>query len=122
MKADNIHANVQKVIGAAPDFKRSGDDIVCPVTDDSKLVLQLTVNDLRQIIGKEVASALENATGHALEKEKLLSAQQAAEILGVNIQWLYRHAHQLPFARRISRKNLRFSEPGLRRWIAAKKR
>jgi predicted DNA-binding transcriptional regulator AlpA len=57
----------------------------------------------------------------ALDAERLLTPPEAAAMLGVTVPWLYRHAAQLPFARRLSRKALRFSEPGLRRWLVARK-
>jgi predicted DNA-binding transcriptional regulator AlpA len=49
--------------------------------------------------------------------DRLLNADEAATILGVNRRWLYRNAPRLPFTRHLSRKALRFSEVGLRRWI-----
>ncbi len=55
------------------------------------------------------------------EKENLLTAEQAAPILGVTPRWLYRRSKKLPFARHLSRKVLRFSETGLRKWLAAKR-
>jgi hypothetical protein len=53
--------------------------------------------------------------------DMLLTAEQAGPILGVTPRWLYRHAPKLPFARRLSRKTLRFSETGLRKWQAQKR-
>jgi hypothetical protein len=53
--------------------------------------------------------------------DKLLTADEAAPILGVAPRWLYRHAGQLPFTRRLSRKVLRFSEAGLRRYAATRR-
>jgi predicted DNA-binding transcriptional regulator AlpA len=53
--------------------------------------------------------------------DQFLTAEDAAQILRVSPRWLYRHANRLPFARRLSRKCLRFSEAGLRRWQASKK-
>jgi hypothetical protein len=38
-----------------------------------------------------------------------------AGVLNVTPRWLYRR--QLPFARRLSRRAVRFSEAGLRRWL-----
>ncbi len=55
------------------------------------------------------------------EPDRLLTAEEAAPILGVTPRWLYRHARQLPFARRLSRKALRFSEAGLHRFLAARR-
>jgi predicted DNA-binding transcriptional regulator AlpA len=55
------------------------------------------------------------------EPDRLLTAEEAAPVMGVKPRWLYRHARQLPFARRLSRKALRFSEIGLRRYIATRR-
>jgi len=63
----------------------------------------------------------ESARSQPPEPERLLSPAEAAALLGVTVAWLYRHAGHLPFTRRLSRKALRFSEPGLRRWVAARK-
>jgi predicted DNA-binding transcriptional regulator AlpA len=52
------------------------------------------------------------------EPDRLLTPKETAAVLGVPVRWLYRHYHQLPFARRLSRKLLRFSEIGVRTWIA----
>ena len=56
-----------------------------------------------------------------VEADTLLTAKQAAPLLNVTPHWLYRHARQLPFTRRLSRKVLRFSESGLRRWQVIKR-
>jgi len=53
--------------------------------------------------------------------DRLLMPPDAAAMLGVSVKWLHRHHRQLPFARRLSRRALRFSELGLRRWIAQSK-
>jgi hypothetical protein len=52
------------------------------------------------------------------EGDRLLTAEEASAILGVTPRWLYRHARRLPFSRRLSRKVLRFSAVGLRKWQA----
>jgi len=56
-----------------------------------------------------------------VENERLLSTQETAIRCGMSVDWLYRHAGTLPFARRIGR-SLRFSEAGLVRWIAGRQR
>lgn len=52
----------------------------------------------------------------------LLTPQEAAQMLGVTVRWLYRRSDRLPFARRLSRKALRFSETGIRRYLATRAR
>lgn len=56
-----------------------------------------------------------------LLNDHLLNPEEAAVRLNVTVKWLYRHAKQLPFARKLSRKALRFSEQGLQRWLTAKR-
>lgn len=55
------------------------------------------------------------------EPDHLLTPEEAAQLLGVKVSWLYRHAKRLPFTRRLSRKCLRFSEAALGKWQAAKR-
>jgi predicted DNA-binding transcriptional regulator AlpA len=52
---------------------------------------------------------------------RLLTAEEAAKILGVTPRWLYRQ-QRLPFVRRLSRKALRVSETSLRAWLASRGR
>lgn len=47
----------------------------------------------------------------------LLTAAEAAQKLGTTEDWLYRHANTLPFAVRVGKKHLRFSEVGIERYI-----
>ena len=55
------------------------------------------------------------------EPEELLTAEQAAALLSVSADWMYRHARGLPFTKRLSRKALRFSKAGLLRWRAGRR-
>jgi len=55
------------------------------------------------------------------ETEELLTAEQAAALLSVSVDWMYRHASGLPFTKRLSRKALRFSKAGLMRWRAGRR-
>jgi len=55
------------------------------------------------------------------EPEELLSADHAAALLSVSVDWMYRHASGLPFTKRLSRKALRFSKAGLLRWRAGRR-
>jgi predicted DNA-binding transcriptional regulator AlpA len=50
--------------------------------------------------------------------DRLLDPAQAAALMGVKIRWLYQHHRTLPFARKLSRRALRFDEAGLHRWLA----
>ena len=78
---------------------------------------------LEQAVERGVRRALDgnhngnNGNGHA---DQWLTPEQAAQQLGVSIKWVYRHARKWRFVERLSRKKLRISDTGLRRWIAAK--
>jgi predicted DNA-binding transcriptional regulator AlpA len=54
--------------------------------------------------------------------EHLLDVQEAAARLGMSVDWLYRHARQLPFTRRVGRRALKFEAEGLARWVATQRR
>lgn len=55
------------------------------------------------------------------EPEELITANEAAKLLNVSVDWMYRHSSGLPFTRRLSRKALRFSKRGLLRWQAGRR-
>jgi hypothetical protein len=79
----------------------------------------LFLDEIRKIVREEVSATKLN---ESTEKDHWLTGQEAAAILGGDpkeqIAWLHRHARKLSFAKRISRKKLRFNEAGLRRWIS----
>jgi len=54
--------------------------------------------------------------------EWALTAAEAARKLGKSRRWLFEHAAELPFIRRVSRKTLVADEAGLKRWIASRPR
>jgi excisionase family DNA binding protein len=55
------------------------------------------------------------------EPDRLMTVDEVAARLGVTPRWLYRHAKQLPFTRKLSRRTLRFSETALRHWEATQR-
>jgi predicted DNA-binding transcriptional regulator AlpA len=50
--------------------------------------------------------------------DRLLTADEVAKALGVTKRWVQRRARRLPFARRLSEHAVRYSESGLKRWMA----
>lgn len=54
--------------------------------------------------------------------DESLTIEEAAKRLGVKVSWLYRHARDLPFTRKIGRRTLRFDARGLERWAANRPR
>lgn len=61
------------------------------------------------------------ATPHHDASDRLLTADEVAETLGVTRRWVQRRARRLPFARKISEHAIRYSESGLRRWMSNRK-
>ncbi len=55
------------------------------------------------------------------EQDRLLTPKEAAALYGVKARWLLDHAEEIPGARRLSRKVIRFSERALRRHLAGVK-
>jgi predicted DNA-binding transcriptional regulator AlpA len=50
--------------------------------------------------------------------DRLLTAVEVAVVLGVTKRWVQRRARRLPLSRRISVRSVRYSEAGLKRWMA----
>ena len=50
--------------------------------------------------------------------DRLLTAEEVANALGVTKRWVQRRARRLPFAWRLSAHAVRYSESGLNRWMA----
>jgi hypothetical protein len=58
-----------------------------------------------------------------METDKLLTIEEAAEILRTTKDWLYRNHPKLPFTVRHSQRQIRFSLKGIEEYIAhARKR
>ena len=57
-----------------------------------------------------------------METDKLLSIEQAAEVLNVSTDWLYRRQRYktLPFTIVLSARKIRFSLKGMLRWLEEK--
>jgi predicted DNA-binding transcriptional regulator AlpA len=85
---------------------------------DSGLIVTLQVGQFRELVRQEVQAALSN--GHDLG-ERLLDADEAAQLLGVSTDFLYRNAKKLPFTRKLAPKLLRFSYQGILKWLATRK-
>jgi hypothetical protein len=89
-------------------------------TEPVKSPFDFFLDQIRQVVREEIAAALSNGRPPD-EKGNYLTPQEAAKIMGVDINWLYRHRKTLPFAHGASKKILRFDEAGLRRWMQARR-
>jgi hypothetical protein len=68
-----------------------------------------------------LTARLLNAGGASAREDvadRLLTAEEVAATLEVTKRWVQRRARRLPFARRISDHAIRYSEAGLKRWLA----
>ncbi len=72
---------------------------------------------LRRIIRDEIASV----KAEVVAQDRLLDAADAAKLLSVSEDWLYRHAKKLPFTRKLGPKMLRFSSVGIQKYLAMRK-
>jgi len=90
------------------------------VSEPIKNPFDLLLDQIRRVVAEEIAKALSN-NGQPAEKGNYLTPEEAAKIMGVEVNWLYRHRRHLPFAHRASKKVLRFDEAGLRRWMQSRK-
>ena len=50
-------------------------------------------------------------------EDRLIDVEEAAKILCTSTDFLYRHWQEFPFARKLSKKQLRFSKRGIDEWI-----
>jgi len=79
---------------------------------------------LTRVAGLEVALLVQSLSGGARhgrhpdahDRDRLLTAKEAANTLACSIDWLYRHARQLPFTVRQGR-SVKFSAQGIERYI-----
>ncbi len=104
-----------KIISIHP----GNEDPISGVLPDSTLIVTLTVGQLRTLVQEEMKKA-QGKDGHG-DEDSMLTVKEAASLLNVKDRWLYRHGNRLPFTRRLSGRNLRFSKTGLLRWRDAKR-
>ena len=81
------------------------------------MLVTITVGQLRELIRDEIQAA--STTQH--ETDRLLTAEEAAEMLSMSTDWLYRNAKKLPFTRKLGPKMLRFSQQGIVKWLPTRK-
>ena len=86
------------------------------LSQDSSPSVTLTVGQLRELIRNEI-KAVRSAEPDA---DRLVNADEAARLLSVSEDWLYRHAKKLPFTRKLGPKMLRFSSQGIEKWLATR--
>jgi predicted DNA-binding transcriptional regulator AlpA len=88
------------------------------ITSGPSLLGEALLGDIRRIIREEVNSAL---VKHESNEDRLLTADEAAKLLSMSTDWLYRNAKKLPFSRKLGPKMLRFSHQGIVKWLESRK-
>ena len=73
------------------------------------------LDEFRRIVREEIQAALRSGN-----RDRLLTAEQAAEIMACSPHYLYCQANTLPFTHRAGRM-LRFSERGIMAYVDSKK-
>jgi len=87
--------------------------------DALELFAVLRVALAERVRGGSRLSRVEMSAGAgAGVEDRLLTAQDVAAVFGCSVAWVYRQAPRWPFTRKLSHKVLRFSEVGLREWLA----
>jgi predicted DNA-binding transcriptional regulator AlpA len=87
------------------------------MNDTSKNPFEPFFEEIRQVVREEIRAL----NGEDRKEDSLLNAEEAAEILNVSTDWLYRNARRLPFTRKLGPKMLRFSHQGVIKWLATRK-
>lgn len=96
---------------------------VADVSAPDAVVLMGSLGALMQLLAARAVSGVpaQLAPTPASPPDRLLTPREAATRLSVEVRWLYRHADQLPFTRRLGPRTLRFSEAGIARYMVEKK-
>jgi predicted DNA-binding transcriptional regulator AlpA len=92
-----------------------------PVNQITALLTSLALEQARLAAIQGVLMTRLLASQSAVSDElpdQLLTAEEVAKALGVTRRWVQRRARRLPFARRLSAHAVRYSESGLKRWMA----
>lgn len=85
-----------------------------PLETIPALLMQLAA--LQTALAARLATGMNGHTAAAPAEDRLLSIAEAAALLNVSRDWLYRRAARLPFTVRLGR-TLRFSAQGLARYL-----
>ena len=87
-------------------------------------------NEVGKVLGEALLDAIRLAIHEEIQAvhqngqqagDRLLDADEAAEILAVSPDWLYRHSSRLPFTRKLAPRVLRFSYQGIQKFLATRK-
>ena len=86
-------------------------------TNKPSILGEALIDTIRQAVREEMREVI-GQNGH---EDHLLDTDEAAKVLSVSPDWLYRHAKHLPFTRKLGPKMLRFSHLGMQKYLATRK-
>jgi hypothetical protein len=121
-------AGAPKYLAAVPsldELSRDPNRVAATLPVEAAMALLLKTIAMQNALSIRVAAAMlsphnQPAQGDAAD-DRMLTVEEAAEILRRERRWIYRNAAQLPFVKRISPRSLLISENGLRRWLERQK-
>jgi hypothetical protein len=85
-----------------------------PAKDIPSIMIQL--NALQSALAARLIAEQSGDAAKSEPEDKLITIKEAADLLTVSPDWLYRRHKNLPFTHRLSRKGLRFSKRDLLSW------
>jgi len=88
------------------------------MNEAGKIIGDAFLEAIRQAVREEIQAVHQNGQQAG---DRLLDADEAAEILAVSPDWLYRHSSRLPFTRKLAPRVLRFSYQGIQKFLATRK-
>jgi predicted DNA-binding transcriptional regulator AlpA len=99
-----------------------GDDLLHSLDDLPVESIPAVMASLAAAQSMLAARLLNTPNGNSSEPQadRLLDVTEAAAKTGMSVDYLYRHANELPFTVRVGtkeRKSLKFSELGIHKWI-----
>jgi predicted DNA-binding transcriptional regulator AlpA len=86
---------------------------------DSRMIVQLSVEELRGIVADVVRAELKTRVLSGGPRD-LLDTEQAAKFLGYSEDWIYKNWRKIG-GRKIGGKGLRFDAAELEAWVASRK-
>jgi predicted DNA-binding transcriptional regulator AlpA len=85
-----------------------------------KAELPALLGELARLQGEALARLAESTHGPISTPDRLLTADEAAQIAGTSKRWILSKTRNRRFRHDLSRKPVRFEESGLRPWLASR--
>ena len=86
---------------------------------DPRMLVQLSVEELRAIVGAVVEEKLKTKLVNG-SAPSLLNTEQAANFLGYSVDWVYKNWAKIG-GRKIGKRGVRFDAVDLQKWVESRK-